>query len=79
MYVSTATIKFSRQEIETLLNALDLALSINLPIDEEFLKPYHSVKKDLNDIRKQLIDGEQESNGHMTKEDFYGDVCQNCE
>ena len=50
-----------------------------MPIDEEFLKPYHSVKKDLNDIRKQLIDGEQESNGHMTKEDFYGDVCQNCE
>jgi hypothetical protein len=38
MNVSTATIKFSRQEIETLLNALDLALSINLPIDEDFLK-----------------------------------------
>jgi hypothetical protein len=50
-----------------------------LPIDEDFLKPYHSVKKDLNHIRKQLIEGEQESNGHMTKEDFYGDVCQNCE
>ena len=79
MSVSTATIKFSRQEIETLINTLDLVLSMDLPIDEDFLKPYYSVKKDLSDIRKQLIEGEQESNGHMTKEAFYGDVCKNCE
>ena len=79
MSVSTATIKFSRQEIETLINTLDLVLSINLPIDEDFLKPYYSVKKDLSDIRKQLIEGEQESNGNVTKEDFYGNVCKNCE
>jgi len=79
MSVSTATIKFSRQEVETLINTLDLVLSMDLPIDENFLKPYHSVKKDLSDIRKQLIEGEQESNGHMTKKDFYGNVCENCE
>ena len=79
MSVSTATIKFSRQELETLINTLDLVLSMNLPIDEEFLKPYHSVKKDLIHIRKQLIEGEQESNGHVTKNDFYGNGCKNCE
>ena len=79
MSVSTATIKFSRQEIETLINTLDIVLSMDLPIDEDFLKPYHSVKKDLSHIRKQLIEGEQESNGHMTKQDFYGNVCENCE
>jgi len=43
MEVSTATIKFSRQEIE------------------------------------QLIEGEQQTNGHLSQEDFYGNVCKNCE
>jgi hypothetical protein len=76
MSVSTATIKFSRQEIETLINTLDLVLSMDLPIDEDFLKPYHSVKKDLGDIRKQLIEGEQQLNGHVTQKDFYGENCE---
>jgi len=77
--VSTATIKFSRQEVEILINTLELVLSTNLPIDKDFLKPYEVLKKDLHDIRKQLIEGEQRSNGRVTEEEFYGEKCENCE
>jgi len=77
--VSTATIKFSRQEVEILINTLELVLSTNLPIDKDFLKPYEVLKKDLHNIRKQLIEGEQRSNGRVTEEEFYGEKCENCE
>jgi len=77
--ISTATIKFSKQEVEILINTLEFILSINLPINEEFLKPYEVLRKDLNIIKKQLIEGEQSSNGHMTEEQFFGETCENCE
>jgi hypothetical protein len=77
--VSTATIKFSRHEVEILLNTLNFILSTNLPVDEEFLKPYYALKSDLNKIRTQLLDGEQKTNGHVTADEFYGDACQECD
>jgi len=77
--ISTATIKFSRQEVEILLNTLEFILSTNLPVDEEFLKPYHSLKQDLKGIRKQLVEGEQAKNGQITEGEFYGQECEVCE
>lgn len=58
---STATIKMTRQEITTVINTLDFICTINLPIDNEFLKPYEKLKTDLMKIEKQLIDGEQQT------------------
>ena len=46
---SSATIKFSRQEIEILINTLELVLTTNLPIDKNFLKPYEVIRKDFPD------------------------------
>jgi len=78
--VSTATIKFSRQEIEQLIKSIVLRLKVGstLGLDEEE-ESYNRLKKDLKNIRQQLTNGEQEANGHITKEEFYGDVCENCE
>ena len=59
---STALIKLTRQEIEILLNSLEKILNTDLPIDEDFLKPYYNLKMDLQKIRKDLIDGEQQIN-----------------
>ena len=76
---STATIKFSKSEVEILLNTLEFILSTNLPVDEEFLRPYYSLKKDLKGIRKQLVEGEQARNGQITENEFYGQECEVCE
>ncbi|MBT7896557.1 MAG: hypothetical protein HN564_06125 [Flavobacteriales bacterium] len=78
--VSTATIKFSRQEIEQLIKSIVLRLKVGTTfgIDKEE-ESYNRLKKDLTKIKEQLTKGEQEVNGHVTKEEFYGDVCENCE
>ena len=57
---STVIIKLTRQEVEVMINTLNFILTTNLPIDEDFLKPYHRLKTDLKVIRKRLIEGEQE-------------------
>tara|TARA_Y100001951_G_scaffold34917_1_gene27503 strand:+ start:833 stop:1081 length:249 start_codon:yes stop_codon:yes gene_type:complete len=82
MDVSTATIKFSKQEIEQLIKSIVLRLNIsqdNFFGKDEERPSYQRLKKDLIKIKKQLVEGEQESNGHVTKQDFYGNVCENCE
>ena len=76
---STATNKFSRQEIEILINTVELVLSTNLPVDKDFLKPYEVIRKDLTDIVNQLKEGEQKSNRQVTVDEFYGKTCKNCE
>ena len=77
---STATIKFSRQEIEQLIKSIVLRLKVgdSLGIDEE-KESYNTLKKDLIEIKQQLTNGEQKTNNQITKEEFYGDVCETCE
>ena len=78
--VSTTTIKFSRKEIEQLIKSIVLRLKVGsaLGVDEE-QESYNRLKKDLKKIKEQLTNGEQEVNGHVTKKDFYGDVCETCD
>jgi len=78
--VSTATIKFSRHEVEQLIKSIVLRLKVGdaLGTDEE-KESYNTLKRDLVKIKQQLTNGEQERNGHITKEEFYGDVCETCE
>ena len=33
-------------------------LSLNIPIEEEWLKPYHKLKEDLLKISKEIVEGE---------------------
>lgn len=48
--IATQTIKYTNKEIELLVNALDYMLSVNLPIDEDFLHPYAKLRDDLRKI-----------------------------
>tara|TARA_R100001244_G_C5118976_1_gene123036 strand:- start:378 stop:584 length:207 start_codon:yes stop_codon:yes gene_type:complete len=59
MEVTTATIKFTKEEVNLLINNIDFMLSLNIPIEEEWLKPYHKLKEDLLKISKEIIEGEQ--------------------
>ena len=82
MEVSTATIKFSRQEIEQLIKSIVLRLKvgeINLFGEDNEKSSYETLKKELVGIKQQLIEGEQQTNGHLSQEDFYGNICKNCE
>ena len=80
--VSTVTIKFSRQEIEQLIKAIVLRLKIgesNLFGEANEKSSYETLKEDLIRIKQQLTEGEQQTNGQVTQEEFYGSVCENCE
>mgnify|MGYP003134460575 FL=1 len=80
--VSTATIKFSRQEIEQLIKAIVLRLKIgesNLFGEDNEKSSYETLKEDLIRIKQQLTEGEQQTNGQVTQEEFYGSACENCE
>jgi len=77
---STATIKFSRQEIEQLIKSIVLRLKVGTTfVKDEEEESYSRLKKDLTKIKQELTDGEQKTNGIVTKEEFYGDVCEPCE
>ena len=80
--VSTATIKFSRQEVEQLIKAIVLRIKIgesNLFGKDSEKLSYETLKKDLVGIKQQLNEGEHQSNGHITQKDFYGESCESCE
>tara|TARA_R110002051_G_C8723923_1_gene497082 strand:- start:254 stop:466 length:213 start_codon:yes stop_codon:yes gene_type:complete len=58
METTTATIKFTKEEVNLLINNIDFMLSLNIPIEEEWLKPYHKLKEDLLKISKEIVEGE---------------------
>ena len=41
---ATVTVKMSKAELETLINSLDFKLSLNVPIDSNYLKPFAKLK-----------------------------------
>ena len=58
MSQGTALIKFSKNEIELLINSLHMSISTVVPCVEngEWKKPYETIQKDLIDIKLQLIE-----------------------
>ena len=75
---ATVTVKMSKAELETLINSLDFKLSLNVPIDSNYLKPFAKLKNDLTKISQQLDDAV--INKKVTKEEFYGTPkCEPCE
>ena len=58
---------------------LDIETVLREEFDENDLWENETLKKQLVGIKQQLIEGEQQTNGHLSQEDFYGNVCKNCE
>ena len=75
--ISTATIKFSRQEIEQLIKSIVLRLKIgesDLFGKDNEKSSYETLKKDLVGIKQRLTEGEQQTDNQITQKDFYGNV-----
>ena len=70
MSQGTALIKFSKNEIELLINSLHMSISTVVPCVEngEWKKPYETIQKDLINIRLQLIEKEREAKVDVKKE-----------
>ena len=63
MEVTTATIKFSKEEIEQLVKAVAMRLSMSAYViggDQE-KESYNKLKEDLIQISKEIIEGEQKN------------------
>ena len=71
MSQGTALIKFSKNEIELLINSLHMSISTVVPCVENgnWKKPYETIKKDLIDIKLQLIEKEREVKIDVKKEE----------
>ena len=71
MSKGTALIKFTKNEIELLINSLHMSISTVVPCVEngEWKKPYVKIQKDLLNIVEQFIEKEREINISGTKEE----------
>jgi hypothetical protein len=84
MSQGTALIKFSKNEIELLINSLHMSISTVVPCVEngEWKKPYETIQKDLINIKLQLIEKEREVKIDVKKEETGVNnpaECLNCE
>ena len=62
MEVTTATIKFSKEEIEQLVKAVVLRLDVGYALGKDKEKEsYNKLKEDLIQISKEIIEGEQKN------------------
>jgi hypothetical protein len=71
MMQSTALIKFTRSEVQLLINSLHMSISTVVPCVEngEWKKPYEKIQKDLINITEQFIEKEREININVKKEE----------
>ena len=60
----TVKIKFSRSEVQLLLNSLHMSISTVVPCMEngQWKKPYEKLKSDLEKVSNQIIEKEREIN-----------------
>jgi len=76
-----ATIKFSKQELELAINALQNLIKVQIPYsnNDNWKRPYKSLEKDLTAIRQRMIDKVEDSiiNREVSSSIVKGDVCQN--
>ena len=71
MMQSTALIKFTRSEVQLLINSLHMSISTVVPCVEngEWKNPYEKIQKDLINITEQFIEKEREININVKKEE----------
>ena len=67
----TALIKFTKSEVQLLINSLHMSISTVVPCieDSEWKKPYIKIKKDLSIIAEQFIEKEREIKISGTREE----------
>ena len=53
---ATITIKLTKAELETMIKSLNFLSSLNVPIENYWLKPYYTLERDLEIINKRVND-----------------------
>jgi hypothetical protein len=84
MSEGTALIKFTKSEIQLLINSLHMSVSTVVPcVDSgEWKRPYETIQKDLINIRLQLVEKEREAKIDVKKEETGAnnpEECYDCE
>jgi len=84
MSEGTALIKFTKSEVQLLINSLHMSISTVVPCVEngEWKKPYETIQKDLININLQLIEKERKARVDVKKEETGANnpsECYNCE
>ena len=81
----TVKIKFSRSEVQLLLNSLHMSISTVVPCMEngQWKKPYEKLKSDLEKVSNQIIEKEREININVKQGEKSGAnnpaECNSCE
>tara|TARA_R110000824_G_scaffold51989_1_gene144525 strand:- start:818 stop:1078 length:261 start_codon:yes stop_codon:yes gene_type:complete len=79
-----ANIKFSQQEVELMINALQNQIRFEIPYQDtsDWRKPYENLLKELKDIKSQMINKVEEAMVNREDESIsviQGEVCEVCE
>ena len=79
-----ANIKFSQQEVELMINALQNLIKIEIPFQDsaDWRKPYEMLLKDLKKIKLDMNNKIEEAmlnREHEEVSTIYGEVCEVCE
>jgi len=79
-----ANIKFSQQEVELMINALQNQIRFEVPYMDttDWRKPYEALIKDLKDIKKQMrkrVDDAMINREHNSISTIEGSVCEEIE
>ena len=79
-----ANIKFSQQEVELMINALENLIKIQIPFQDsaDWRKPYEMLTKDLKKIMLDMNNKIEEAmlnREHEETSTIYGEVCEVCE
>ena len=79
-----ANIKFSQQEVELMINALENLIKLEIPFQDsaDWKKPYEMLTKDLKKIKLDMNNKIEEAmlnREHEETSTIYGEVCEVCE
>tara|TARA_X000001388_G_scaffold74656_1_gene68010 strand:- start:363 stop:620 length:258 start_codon:yes stop_codon:yes gene_type:complete len=78
-----ANIKFSQQEVELMINALENLIKLEIPlVINDWRKPYEMLTKDLKKIKLDMNNKIEEAmlnREHEETSTIYGEVCEVCE
>ena len=79
-----ANIKFSQQEVELMINALENLIKLEIPFQDSAVwkKPYEMLTKDLKKIKLDMNNKIEEAmlnREHEETSTIYGEVCEVCE
>ena len=79
-----ANIKFSQQEVELMINALENLIKLEIPFQDsaDWRKPYEMLTKDLKKIKLDMNNKIEEAmlnREHEETSTIYGEVCEVCE